>query len=343
MVKVSELRGQVPGEGGAGSTSLQALQALIVPEVPSISSYVRDMRLALAPSLNAFEKTRELFLAKRSWPGLGDVPHQINGFRFTVVPTGFESSVRRMIAVQVGFHVQTVRLPTLPKPALPKLPPEVIEYIRAQKALKEGDQDAFWRFVEKQLGRPPDDLLREVLDLYFLPHVDRLPSWVILGLLEHHRRRLSYDRPEKWHAWLAEQTYRRLRKNPNYRLMQALRYYPGSPYKRLEAELRKAVAAAERDGFFGGFFGELYSWHNKYMLGDVERQIIHTNRPLRDTRSRQERDDVKRDAVVSLEVLSEKDYKQFLSTPDLDEAFTELEDERRRRRNELSKGLPPKE
>jgi len=249
------------------------------------------------------------------------------------------------MAARVGFHVQVVRLPTLPKPALPKLPPETIEWIQAQKALRQGDETAFWRFVEKQLGRPPDDLLREVLKVYFLPHADRLPSWVILRLLEHHRRRLSYDRPEKWHAWLAGQVYQRLRKHPNHRLMRALGATPGSPYERLKSELPKAVAVAEREGLFGGYFGDRYSWHNGFMLGDVERQIVGAIRPLQETRKRQKHGDDQWSQFVSLDELvelgqepqGEGGVKEFI------EEFARLEDERRKRRYELSKGLPPKE
>jgi hypothetical protein len=283
----------------------------------------------------------------RSWRGLGEVPHQINWFRPTVVPTGFESSVRRAMAAQVGFHVQVVRLPTFPKPILPKLPPEVIECIRAQKALKQGDEKALWRFVEKQLGRAPDDLLRGILDIYFLPHADRLPSWVILRLLEHHRRRLSYDRPEKWHAWLAGQVYQRLRKHPNHRLMRALRAIPGSPDEKLRSELPKAVAVAEREGLFGGYFGDRYSWHNAFMLRDIERQIVHTNRPLSETRKRQEhRDDQWSSQIVSWDELVElgQEPEGEGGVEEFIEEFARLEDERwEQRRDMLSKGLTPAE
>jgi hypothetical protein len=351
MVKVSELRGQMPEGTGARPSSLRDLQRLIVPDVRSITPHHGDVGPTFGDAVAAFEKTQELFLAKRSWGGFGVVQHQINGFLAAAAPTGFRALVGRTMAAQVGFHTQMVRLPTLPKPTLPKLPPEVIECIRAQKALNQGDENTFWRFVEEQLGRPPDDLLREVLDLYFLPHVDRLPSWVILRLLEHHRRRLSYGRPEKWHAWLAGQVFQRLRKHPNHRLMRALRTIPGSPHERLKLELPKAVAVAEREGLFGGYFGDRYSWHNAFMLRDVERQIVDANRLLRDTRARQKLGDDEWDAwdmVISLEVLSEQEDKPFLNTPDSEEEFVEeefarLEDERRRRRYELSKGLPPKE
>lgn len=67
MVKVSELWGQAPEENGGRSPSLRAFRELIVPDVPDISSHRCGMRLALDGGVEVIKKTKELFLAKRSW------------------------------------------------------------------------------------------------------------------------------------------------------------------------------------------------------------------------------------------------------------------------------------
>ena len=340
----------MPEEDGAWTTSLQTLQGLIVPKVSvlSISPTVHDMRAVFG--------VREDDLVKKAFSGFQLTPSSITfGISAHLATTTFLRAQRASllrsfepwaaaIDAAKGFSIATPRTPIFPKPTFPKLPPEHIECIRALGALEEGDEAPFWHFVEKQLGRPPDDLLLEVLDRYFLPHGRRLPSWVFVRLLDHHRRRLTYAKPERWYDWLAGQVYLRLRKTPEHRLMLSLQGYPASPYARLKMELPKAVAIAEREGFFGGYFGNPRSWHNEFMLGDVERQIVHANRPLRDTRKRQKRGDDEWDTVVSLEMLGEQDRKQFLAAPDFEEEFASLEDERlERRRDELSKKLSPKE
>jgi hypothetical protein len=95
MVEVSDLRAQVPEGNGARPSSLRGLQGLIVPKVLGISSHLHDVRPTFDNAVTAFEKTQELFLAKRSWGGFGAVQHQINGFLSTAAPTGFRSSVER--------------------------------------------------------------------------------------------------------------------------------------------------------------------------------------------------------------------------------------------------------
>jgi DNA-binding CsgD family transcriptional regulator len=282
MVKVSELRGQMPEEDGAGFTSLQALRELIVPEVPSISSYLRDVRLVLAPSSNAFEKTQELLLANRSWGGFRDVSHQTSEFWPTTAPTGVRASVERMMAVQVGFHV---RLRTFKTVGFPKPPPEVIEFIRAQDALKQGDENAFWRFVEKQLGRKPDDWLRRILDRHYLPHGENIPSYLMLELLRHHRERLEARNQEEWYTHkFPTKVEGQLSKNMGNDLMRSLESYGASKDARLEGlreNLRSVLVELEAEGYFPAEGRLRNEW-----LGEVEKHIVAENRLLRQTRKR---------------------------------------------------------
>jgi hypothetical protein len=342
MVKVSELRGQAPGESRAWSTSFRDLFAPRRIPVPSISAHIPDVRTAFGVLPDDPKRALTGFQSKPSGITFSASAHlTITTFR----DRQREGLTRRFLGPWAAAMDTSTRIPIFTKPTIPKLPPENIECIRALGALEEGDEAPFWHFVEKQLGRPPDDLLLGVLDRYFLPHGRRLPSWVFVRLLDHHRRRLTYAKPGEWYDWLAGEVYLRLRKTPGRRLMASLQGYPVSPYEILKIELPKALAIAESEGLFGGYLGNPRSWHNEFMLGDVERQIVHANRPLRDTRKRQKRgDDERWDAVVSLEVLSGEERKQFLAAPDLEEEFANLENERwERRRDELYKKLSPKE
>jgi hypothetical protein len=358
MANLAALKKQVSEEGGAGGTSFRTVRervgALMYPTFPSATPPFR------VHADDAWKKALSNFQAKSS----------VTAFSVPTVPTiaywraslptlrpaaqsiGFAHIRAVAISPAIDLRVHRVGFPTVPRFTGFQLSPEVVAWVRARIALGEGDATLFWRFVEDQLGGPPDDLLRGVLDKYFLSHADGLPSWVILDLLDHHRRRLNWNKQypaasREWHDWLADQVYRRLRKNPNHRLIKALEHYPESPYKRLRLELPLAVAQAEQDGFFGGYFGNPYSWHNRFMLGDVEKQIVHANRLLKDTRSRRERNDDKWINVVPLDLLSPHEEEQFLATADLEdesEEFARLEEERwERRRDELSKMLSPKE
>jgi hypothetical protein len=352
MAKLSDLRRQVP-ECGVEDASFLTVREL-----------VRASTCLSFPSANAHFKAHSDDVVKKKALASLHAKSSLTGFRAPVVPTiaswraslpTLRSDARsvgfahiRAIAVRpvIGSHAQKVDFLTVPRHPGFRLPPEAVAWVRASSAFAEGDATLLRQFVEDQLGRPPDELLVGVLEQYFLPHARSLPSRIILDLLDHHRRRLNWNNPEEWCRWLAEQVYRRLKKDPNHRLMKALEHNPGSPHEKLKSELRCAVAQAEREGLFGGYFGNPYSRHNAYMLGDVEKQIVYANRLLKDTRSRQKHNEDERDGVVSLEALSWYEEEQFLSTRCKDEEseeFARLEEERERRRDELSKRLSPKE
>jgi hypothetical protein len=339
MVKVTELMGAVPEGNDAKTTFLRTLHLLHKVSNPIIYSGLYDVRSALRVNMDAMKKAHPALPPGPSWTAFGAPTLDVLALRRLILPRGLVSPWAVPMGTARAFSTSVIQFPTFGKPAFPKLSPEQIKWMEVQEALEQGDEDPFWRFVEKQLGRPPDDLLRKVLNQYYLPHGGIIPTYMIFDFLDHHRRRLDHDKPEKWHAWLAEQVYERLRKHPNHRLMRALRHYSGSPHERLKLELPSAVKQGEHDGYYGGYFGNPYNRYNRFMLGDVERQIVHADQLLRNTHKRQEHHDDKWDMVVSLDVLSEH-AAQFEDTTELEEQFARLEDERR---DERSKGLPPKE
>jgi DNA-binding CsgD family transcriptional regulator len=265
MVKVTELMGTIPEGNGAKTTSLRTLRLLHKVFNPIIYSGLYDVRSALrvnmVSDLRRFFASHD-FLAKT---------HQVL----------LDQERRRIYQYQQAiWKVSTVLL------QLPRLSPEALQWIEAEEAREQGDTRPFWRFVEKQLGRPPDDLLRKVLERHYLPYGGHIPYPVILALLGHHKERLETPNQKEWYtSKLAARVERQLNKNVEHNLMRSLESYGASKAARLEGlreNLPSVLIEVEADGYFfteGRFRNEL--------LGEVERLVVAENRLLRQTRKRE--------------------------------------------------------
>ena len=155
------------------------------------------------------------------------------------------------------------------------LTPEVRAAAEAINARAQGWEEPFWSWVEENTGQQPDALLHSAFDAY-MPQWEKLPILIAYGLLHYHRQRLENPDQAKWYANQTEYVYKRLKKNEEWELMQALESYGHSKAERLarlKAEIPGALFTAEAEGLY---VGHLVS---KYLISRVERIIVNECRP----------------------------------------------------------------